>query len=167
MAQVLLDAGANTEAKDKVRGGWEGKGGEIRSGAVRCTHWVVFSFRGCFVWGRKIRELTMLVSRFMSADFSSKLGLRRPFLDLEVKPFDRSRPKSWNWNYFGHKCNGAALSRCPIRDLIASSTQARRAWVLIASRFEPHLPGGGGAVLFVTCRGVSPTSIFSVKRIFL
>ena len=48
---MLLDAGANMEAKDKVRGGWEGKGGDMGSGGIKCTHGVVCCFKGCFMWG--------------------------------------------------------------------------------------------------------------------
>ena len=56
VAQMLLDAGANTEAKDEVRGGWEGKGDEISSRGVKCTHWVVCCFRGVFcVWAKDPR----------------------------------------------------------------------------------------------------------------
>ena len=51
----MLDAGANTEAKDKVRVGGKGKGGDISARGVRCTHWVVCCFKGCFVWGQKTR----------------------------------------------------------------------------------------------------------------
>ena len=47
VAQILLNAGANTEAKNKVRGGWEGKGGEMGSTGVRCTYGVVCCFKGC------------------------------------------------------------------------------------------------------------------------
>ena len=53
VAELLLDAGANMEATDNVRGGWEGKVGEISSGAVRCTHGVVGYFQGCFCVGVK------------------------------------------------------------------------------------------------------------------
>ena len=48
VAQMLLDAGANTEAKVKVRGGWEGKGGSMGSGGGRCTHGVVCCFNVFF-----------------------------------------------------------------------------------------------------------------------
>ena len=69
VAELLLDAGANVEAKDKVRGGWEWKGGEISSGAVRCTHGVVCYFKGCFCLGVKYPRIddvgfSVHVSRF-------------------------------------------------------------------------------------------------------
>ena len=53
VAQMLLDAGANTEAQNKVRGEWEGKGGEMGSGGVRGTYGVVCCCKGCFCVGAK------------------------------------------------------------------------------------------------------------------
>ena len=86
---MLLDAGANTEAKDKVRGEWEGTGGEMGSGGVRGTYGVVCCFKFFFLLGRKTGESTMLIDQFMSADCSRNVGLRRPFPDLEMEPFCR------------------------------------------------------------------------------
>ena len=69
VAQMLLDAGANTEAQSKVRGQWEGKGCEMGSKGVRCTHGVVCYFNGCFCVGAKDPridnvDLSVHVSRF-------------------------------------------------------------------------------------------------------
>ena len=70
----------------------------------------------------------------------------------------------WSWSRSGHICNGAALSQYPIRNLLASSTHARRAWVLLAGRFRPPLPRGGCPVPFVTCLGFAPTSVFGSRE---
>ena len=46
VAQVLLAAGSNTQAKHMVRGEGERKGGDMGSGGVRCTNGTVCCFLG-------------------------------------------------------------------------------------------------------------------------